>query len=374
MLLPEQYEFHCPLKTISGLRALDNLPVELDGLNSKKPLILCTQDVGNVFKQVVNAFKDSDLTIGVCDQLPTKADLATIRQLAVLYREKDCDAIVAVGGADTAKGVNIMVSEQIDDFKDFSKSKPLKPFVLVAASLQTGWEVSKYAQIEDLRLESHLLMPQLAVIDPRMLINTEAEPIAAAAWTTMTYAAEAAVNLENNPLTYSYAASAISFIQSGLVSVIENLKQSKARLELANAAVMAGCASSNAKLGLVQNLGRYFGTKTGKEPGLFMGVMLPYILEYQSSINQINAARLLLPLGGIDDYARCPENKRARMALDLLYVIQDQIYDINDELATTLSGLGLAKKYLAEAAKEYEPGCLKALEAAWERKALNLVK
>ena len=37
MFLPAQYEFFCPVKTNSGNRALEHLPVELDALNARKP-------------------------------------------------------------------------------------------------------------------------------------------------------------------------------------------------------------------------------------------------------------------------------------------------------------------------------------------------
>jgi len=45
MFFPDNYEFYCPVKINSGNRALEHLPVELDALNSRKPLILADKTI-----------------------------------------------------------------------------------------------------------------------------------------------------------------------------------------------------------------------------------------------------------------------------------------------------------------------------------------
>ncbi len=39
------YTFYSPTKVLSGNKALENLPVELDGMNAVKPLILTTPEL-----------------------------------------------------------------------------------------------------------------------------------------------------------------------------------------------------------------------------------------------------------------------------------------------------------------------------------------
>ena len=44
-MLPSYYEFHNPTKIISGFRALENLPYELEMLHAKKPFIITDQGI-----------------------------------------------------------------------------------------------------------------------------------------------------------------------------------------------------------------------------------------------------------------------------------------------------------------------------------------
>ena len=46
-MLPSYYEFYNPVKIISGHKALDNLPYELDQLGVKRPLVITDQGVVN---------------------------------------------------------------------------------------------------------------------------------------------------------------------------------------------------------------------------------------------------------------------------------------------------------------------------------------
>jgi alcohol dehydrogenase len=79
-----------------------------------------------------------------------------VHQFAGIYRQKGCDAIVAVGGGsvmDTAKGVNIVVSENADDLMQFSGAgtltRQLKPLVAIPTTAGTGSEVTLVAVIAD---------------------------------------------------------------------------------------------------------------------------------------------------------------------------------------------------------------------------------
>ena len=70
-MLPAYYEFQNPVKIISGRKALENLPYELDQLGARKPLIVTDPGVvrAGLVEQVIRAFAGSGFTIGaVFDQ------------------------------------------------------------------------------------------------------------------------------------------------------------------------------------------------------------------------------------------------------------------------------------------------------------------
>ena len=83
MLLPENYEFSCPVKVNSGNKALEHLPFELDILNARKPLVITTKDATDrgLVNIIIDAFKGSGVTIGIFDAVPSSPDVKLIREL-----------------------------------------------------------------------------------------------------------------------------------------------------------------------------------------------------------------------------------------------------------------------------------------------------
>jgi alcohol dehydrogenase len=191
MFLPDNYEFYCPVKTNSGNRALEHIPIDLDSLSSRKPLVITSKDVAGkgVVRKIINAFKESGITLGIFDAVPDVPDIKFIEEISNIYRNKEHDSIMALGGGpivDVAKIMNIAVSYNIQGLKELAGDdliiNPLGPFVLVPTLSGTGYETSRFAKIEDLTFSSHFLMPDLVVIDPRMIKAEDSEIVVAKPW------------------------------------------------------------------------------------------------------------------------------------------------------------------------------------------------
>ena len=385
MFLPNHYEFACPVKTNSGNRALEHLPVELDALNARKPLVITGKDTAGkgLVDVLINAFRDSGITIGVFDGVPVSPDLILIRELLRIYRDGGYDAVIALGGgpaADTAKTLNIAVSGEPEDIETSAGEnlikKPLKPLVYVPTLSGTGYETSRYAFFGSNMYASHFLMPDLVVIDPRMTVPEDAKTTAATALVALTQAAEVYVSPGKNPLTDSYAYTAISFIMENLVTVINNPQDKKGRLSLANAHCMAGCAFSNAAPGIAHALGKAAGDACGVSHGLCMGILLPYVLERYLSLSGYHIADLLLPLTGFDVYAGTAEEKRTQKAVETIYDLQKELFKVSGgAIPRTLKDANVSKNILKDIAVKAaggastgldSDGCLAVLEQAWE--------
>src|SRR4030042_758647 len=140
-MLPSYYEFFNPVKISSGRKALDNLPYELHQLNVQRPLVISDKGVSEagLTKIVTGAFADSGITLGgIYDDVPPDSSNEVVGAIAKVFRQNQCDALIAVGGGsaiDTAKGVNILVSEGSDDLLQFVGHdvlrRPLKPLIVV---------------------------------------------------------------------------------------------------------------------------------------------------------------------------------------------------------------------------------------------------
>jgi alcohol dehydrogenase len=385
MFLPNNYEFACPVKTNSGNRALEHLPVELNALNARKPLAITSSHSARkgLVDVLIDAFKDSGITIGVFDGVPASPDLKLIRDLFHIYRDKGYDSLIAVGGGpvtDTAKALNIAVSGEPEDLencagRDLIKN-PLKPLVFVPTLSGTGYETSNYAFINGKMYVSRFLIPDLVVIDNRMTLAEDAKTTAATALVALTHAVEAYISPAKNPLTDSYAYTAIQFIMENLVNVIKNPQDKKGRLALANGNCMAGCAFSNSAAGMAHALGKAVGDACKVSHGLCMGVLLPYTLERYVSLEGYHIADLLLPLAGFDAYAGTSETQRVQKSIDLLYDLQNELFKVSGgAIPRTLKDANASKDMLKDSARkaagEGSTGfdtndCLAVLDKAWQ--------
>jgi alcohol dehydrogenase len=334
MYLPERYEFFCPVKINSGNRALEQIPFELDALNARKPLLIAGRDASErgLVDVIIGAFKDSGLSIGIYDGVSSVPDRKLIRELFNIFRDRGHDAVIAVGGgyaADTAKVLNLAVSGKPEDIEgcagnDLIKN-PLKPFIIVPTLAGTGYEVSKYAFFAGKDYASHFLMPNLAVIDPRMTVPEDASTTAATALIALTHAVEAYTGSGKNPLADAYAYTAIQLIVENLANVIGDRRDRNGRLSLANAHAVAGCAFSNVALGVAHKLGKAMGDVCHAPPGLCMGMLLPHVLKREMSEGGYHVVDLLLPLAGFDTYAGTAKDMRARRAVDIIHDLLKEI-------------------------------------------------
>ncbi|MDX1800171.1 MAG: iron-containing alcohol dehydrogenase [Marinobacter sp.] len=336
------YEFFCPVKVIAGKAALEHIPYELTGLAAKRPMIITDKGVrkAGLLEPVITACEESGLKIvSIYDDVPPDSSTTVVRDITAIYRSEKCDSIIAVGGGsaiDTAKAVNILVSEGGDDISKYVGAgvlkHPLKPFFVVPTTAGTGSEVTAVAVIADteksvkLPFTSSFLLPNAAIIDPRMTVTLPPHITAATAMDALTHATEAFTGLAKNPLSDAYATAAIRKINQSLLTVMDNPDDTDGRLELAQASTMAGIAFSNSMVGLVHALGHATGALCHLPHGLCMSLYLPYVLEYNLESIREPLSDLLLYLDGADAYAVTPANRRAEASITAIRRLRDALY------------------------------------------------
>ncbi len=353
------YEFFCPVKVIAGHAALEHIPYELSALGAKRPMIITDKGVraNKLLAPIEAAFAATNVEIGfIFDDVPPDSSLETVRAAAQAYRKNGCDAIIAVGGGsviDTSKATNILVTEGGDDLTKYSGAhnlpNPLKPFFVIPTTSGTGSEVTMVAVVSDnqkhvkLAFASNYLMPNAAILDPRMTQTLPPHLTAMTAMDAMTHAIEAYTCMAANPISDAYATAAIKKISNNMFHVLDNPNDAEARLELAQASTMAGIAFSNSMVGIVHSLGHALGAVAHLPHGLCMNLFLPYVLQYNKDVNGDKIAELLLPLAGADIYAQTPANQRADKTISILNTMRDQLYALT-KLPRTLSETGKVSK------------------------------
>ena len=336
------YEFFCPVKVIAGKAALEHIPFELTSLAAKRPMIITDKGVraAGLLDPVIAACEESGLDIvAIYDDVPPDSSTTVVTSIAKVYRKEKCDSIIAVGGGsaiDTGKAVNILVSEGGDDIAEYSGAgilqHPLKPFFVVPTTAGTGSEVTSVAIISDekkgvkLPFSSPFLLPNAAVIDPRMTLTLPPHITAATAMDALTHATEAFTCIAKNPLSDAYATAAIKKISQSLLKVMDKPKDTDGRLDLAQASTMAGIAFSNSMVGLVHSLGHATGAICHLPHGLCMSLYLPYVLEFNLESIREPLGELLLHLEGPEVYSATPAARRAEASISSIRKLRDELH------------------------------------------------
>ncbi len=341
MILPNFYDFCCRVRTLSGIDALEKIPSQLARLDARCPLIISDQGVAaaGLIKVVTDAMGDKVPVGDVIDTVPVDSDYKLVDDIVQIYRKKKCDAIIAIGGGsviDTAKGVNIVASLGGDTLLNYeglgTVKRKLNPLVVIPTTAGTGSEMTLVAVIADpdrqikMLFPSYFLLPDLAVIDPRMTRTLPDFLTAATAMDALSHSCEAYFCMEKNPISDSLALRAIGLISKYLLKVVKNPGDMEGRLALANASTMAGAAFSNSMVGMVHNLGHIAGAMCHVPHGVAMSIFLPYGLEYNLHRSADIIGEILFALAGPETYAQTPKKERPEKVIELIRWLIEDLY------------------------------------------------
>jgi len=365
-MLPTYYEYHNPVKICAGDNALDNIPSELDMLEASRPIIVTDPGVSKagLIDIVTAAFGSSNLVIGaVYDKTPPDSSSDIVSEVAEVYRKKNCDSLIAVGGGsaiDTAKCANICITEGSDDLLQFMGANVLKkrmrPLIVVPTTAGTGSEATQAAVIMNIEKKMKMLFPSprlypdVAILDPRMTQTMPPHITAATGMDAMTHSVEAYTCMQKNPMSDAYAFKAIELIREDLLKATKDGKNAEARMGMANGALMAGTAFSNSVVGIVHGLGHSCGAVSHVPHGVAMGILLPFGMEYNMGKVSDLYAELLLPLAGIDVFVKTPAAKRAEKSVEVIRKLLKELRKAS-KLPITLKQAGVKKKDLEAIAR-----------------------
>lgn len=215
-MLPLYYEYHNPVKILSGEAALENIPYELGVLEARAPLLL--SDAGLVKAGAVDtvlAHMKPASPKAVFTEIPPDSSVETVNHIARFFAEQGCDSILAVGGGsviDTAKGVRMVIAQGAADLESLMGCEVLTagrhiPFIAVPTTAGTGSECTPVAvisnpekQVKQEYISAHLL-PDAAILDVRMTLTLPPRVTASTGVDALCHAIEAYTCLQRNPMS-----------------------------------------------------------------------------------------------------------------------------------------------------------------------------
>ena len=229
----------------------------------------------------------------------------TVYRGVEMMREFKPDVIIAVGGGspiDAAKGMWLFYEHPEADaegmklkFMDIRKRTYKFPklgnkaqLVAIPTTSGTGSEVTSFAVITDKKLNKkypladYELTPDVAIIDPDLVMSLPKTITADTGMDVLTHAIEAYVSNMASDYTDGLAEKAFELVFKNLREAYNNGSNAYAREKMHNASTIAGMAFTNAFLGVNHSLAHKIGAEFHLPHGRINAILLPYVIRYNS--------------------------------------------------------------------------------------------
>ncbi len=234
--------------------------------------------------------------VHVVEDVQPNPDVAQLRHTyeRFWHEAADCQTVIAVGGGsaiDTAKA--LIVGTESGSFDELlgllstgQAFVPARAKSLIAAptTAGTGSEVTPWATIWDAgnqkKYSLHLdcTWPKVAIVDPELMLTVPAGVTVSTGLDALSHALEAIWNVNANPLSDTFAVSAIEDILDCLPLLRRDLGNRELRSRMALAALKAGMAFSNTKTALAHSISYEMTLRYGLPHGIACSFTLPLVL------------------------------------------------------------------------------------------------
>ena len=166
---------------------------------------------------------------------------------------------------------------------------PRLPLALVPTTAGTGSEVTPVSIItvgeeEKKGVSSHLILPDLAILDPDLTLGLPAATTAATGIDAMVHAIEAysSSNKNNNIISKMLSIEALKLLGSSIEKAVTDGSNVEARGNMLIGSMLAGKAFANSPVAAVHALAYPIGGTFHISHGLSNSLVLPYVLRFNS--------------------------------------------------------------------------------------------
>lgn len=308
--------FTIPRDLYYGENAMD----EMKALKGHKKAIIVTggssMKKNGFLDKCEKILKDAGLEIKLFDGVEPDPSIETVFKGAKAMEEFNPDVIVSIGGGsaiDAAKAMWVFYEYpnlKFEDIKDPFTIPTLRKkaiFVAIPSTSGTATEVTAFSVITDYStkikypLADFNITPDIAILDTA-LPQTMPEKVAKdTGMDAFTHAVEAYVAGFHTDITDALAMKAIDMVYHNVEKATKGDKKARGDMHIAQS--LAGMAFSNALLGIVHSLAHKTGAEFEITHGLCNAILLPYVIQYNSSICESRFADIarMLKLQGEND-------------------------------------------------------------------------
>jgi alcohol dehydrogenase len=251
------------------------------------------------------------------------------------YAEHGCDVVLGLGGGsviDAAKGVALLAANggRILDYEGIDRiGHPIPPLIMMPTTSGTGADVSQFCIVTDtvrhtkITIMGRALVPDVSVVDPRLLVTMPEWLNAATGLDALTHGIEAFVSLAHGPLTDHHALQAIALVKGNLTRTMLRPRDATARSLMAQAALEAGLAFTNAILGATHAMSHQVGGMLDLPHGVCNGVLLPHVIRFNGGDEPERFVPIAQAMGL--DVAGVPAQEAVELVAEAVRELADEV-------------------------------------------------
>jgi alcohol dehydrogenase class IV len=222
---------------------------------------------------------------------------AIVDQIVDKYRGSGIKVVVAVGGGsvmDAGKAVSALIPVEgsirlyLEGVGNKEHPGTKIPFIAMPTTSGTGSEMTKNAVISEVgdngfkkSLRHNRFIPEMAIIDPEMMISCPAKLTASSGMDAFTQLLESYVSSGANPMTDALALQGLKQIKKYLLrAYLEGDQNLEARAGMALAAMFSGITLAQAGLGLVHGFASSLGGSCHIPHGVACGSLMAPVFAH----------------------------------------------------------------------------------------------
>ena len=178
------------------------------------------------------------------------------------------------------------ITGSISDYMGKEIINQLPPLVAIPTTAGTGSEATQFTIITDTQkdikmlLKGDVLMPKLAIVDPQFTITASPKITAETGIDALTHAVEAYTSRKSQPLSDTFALSAVKRILKYLPIAFKDGENVKAKEEMSIASLESGIAFNNSSVTLVHGMSRPIGALFHIPHGLSNAMLLKECIKF----------------------------------------------------------------------------------------------
>ncbi|MFX1365518.1 MAG: iron-containing alcohol dehydrogenase [Promethearchaeota archaeon] len=214
-----------------------------------------------------------------------------IDENAEKFKDKPLNLVVGIGGGsviDAGKAISAMLTKN-DSIENYLEGVGTKiydgkkvPYIAIPTTSGTGSEATKNAVISRVgpngykkSLRHDNLVPDIAIIDPQLMISCPSSISAACGMDSFTQLLEAYVSPKGNPITDTLAYNGMKYVSENIfLACTSGSSDVNVRAAMAYGSLISGIVLANAGLGIIHGLASSIGGMFEIPHGVVCGTLL----------------------------------------------------------------------------------------------------